>query len=316
LASASNTLATPPNSQADKTKHAQPLSQRASSRARILRLTQLYRALIEINQAIIRMHAADELFPLVCRTAVNFGGVSMAWIGIADPDSELIVPAASYGIGTEYLQTIQVSTLPDQPQDQGPSTRAYYSNHFVIINDWAREPMAAMQQEQAKSFHWGSRGSFPILKNQKPYAVLSVYHKEKHFFDAETTELLDEMSRDISFALDNFEREQERLSALSALSVNEQRFRAYFERSIFGMGAICADGSWLEVNPALCEMFGYTPDEFTNLNWTKLTHPDDLETGKKLFRQLLDGTLDDFVIEKRHIRKSGDIMDALLAALP
>lgn len=80
------------------------------------------------------------------------------------------------------------------------------------------------------------------------------------------------------------------------------------------MGAIRPDSSWLEVNPALCEMFGYTPDEFTRLNWTELTHPDDLETGQKLFRQLLEGTVNDFVIEKRHIRKSGDIMDAVLAA--
>lgn len=265
-------MTTIPDNEADR--------KRERADARIHKLTQIYRALSEINQAIVRMSDEEELFPLVCQIAVDFGGVSMAWIGFTDQESERIVPVASYGAGTDSLKYIQISTPQDKPES---------------------------------SFRWGSSGSFPIQRNGQPFAVLSVYHGEEDFFDSETTELLDEMTRDITFALDNFDRERERRDALEALRASEQHFRAYFERSMFGMAASRPDKSWIEVNQAFCDMLGYTAEELVTTTWDDLTHPDDLEANNTLHQQLLDGAIDEFVIEKRFIQKSRDLIDAHLA---
>lgn len=54
-----------------------------ASEVRIRRLALLYKALSEVNQAIVRLQHETDLFPLVCRIAVNFGGIKMAWIGTA-----------------------------------------------------------------------------------------------------------------------------------------------------------------------------------------------------------------------------------------
>jgi len=285
-----------------------------STHARIHRLTQIYQTLSEHNHAIIRISDEKELFPTVCKIAVEFGGVSMAWVGIGDPESEHIVPIASYGANTDYLKTVRISTHQDRPEEQVPLVKAYHGNHSVVINKWPDEPLSTQLPDQAKHLHWGSCGSFPIPRNGQPFAVLSVYHEEESFFDSDTVNLLNEMAYDLTFALDIFDRDQARRNALEALQASEQRFRAYFERSMFGMAAILPDHSWLEVNQALCDMFGYPHDELTTLTWPQLTHPDDLEAGQIFFRQLIDGSIDDFMTEKRYIRKSGDIIDGLLAA--
>ncbi len=288
-------------------------TQDASANSRIQKLTQMYRALSEINQAIIRMHNEEELFPLVCQVAVNFGGANMAWIGVADFQSERIIPVESFGAGTDYLQNIQISTRQNQADGCGPMATAYRSNSSIITNDWKNSPLTAPWQQQAKRFHWASNGCFPIQRNGQPFAVLSVYHQAKDFFDNEITGLFNEMTGDIAFALDNFDRERERRDALEALRANEQHFRAYFERSLFGMAATRPDKSWIEVNQALCDMLGYTAEELMKTTWDMLTHPDDLEVNNSLFQQLINGTINDFVLEKRFIQKTGDLIDTHLA---
>lgn len=288
-------------------------SQSASTHQRIHKLSQMYRALSEINQAIIHMNNEKELLPLVCQIAVDFGGAKMAWIGVADLQSKRIIPVASFGAGTDYLQGIQVSTQQNQPEGRGPAATAYHYNRAQICNNWTSSPLTAPWHKQARRFNWACGGSFPIQRNGQPFAVLSVYHETVDFFDSETTALLDGMTRDITFALDNFDREQERRDALEALRANEQRFRAYFERSMFGMAASRPDKGFIEVNQAFCDMLGYTAEELMATSWDILTYPDDIEPNNTLFKQLLAGSINEFVLEKRFIKKTRDLIDTHLA---
>jgi len=288
-------------------------NQRASTSLRIHRLTQMSRALSEINQAIIRMDSEEELFPLICRITVDFSGISMAWIGIANPESERIVPVASVGTGTDYLANIKISTRQNKPEGCWPSAMAYRNNRAVITPDWTRNPLTEPWHKQTSCFCWGSSGSFPIQRNGQPFGVLSVYHEADDFFDSEISRLFDEISQNITFTLDNFDRERERRDALEALRVNEQHFRAYFDRSMFGMYASRSDKSWIEVNQAFCNILGYTTEELESRTWDVLTHPDDLEANNTLFQKLLDGSIDEYMVEKRFIRKAGDLIDARVA---
>lgn len=282
--------------------------------ARVQRLTQLYKALSEINQAIIRMSEEADLFPLICRVAVEFGGARMAWIGVLDADDERIVPAEHYGVGTEYLDGIQVSSRADLPEGRGPTAMSLRENRPFIINHYQQSPLTAPWHAQARRFGWNSTGAFPIQRGDHPYAVMTVYHAAADFFDTETIALLDEMSRDISFALDNFDRERQRMIALEALQTSEQHFRAYFERSMVGMAATLPSREWLEANEALCAMLGYTLEELSSCTWASLTHPDDVESNEAQFARMRSGELDEYALEKRFIRKDGKVVHVHLAA--
>lgn len=194
------------------------LTERRLAESRIHHLTQLYQALSEVNQAIVRMDNDQDLFAVVCRSAVNFGGMKMAWIGQLDPESQRILPVAAYGEGTEYVDNLFVSANPNIPEGLGPTGTAVRDNQTIITNHFSTDAVTALWHEKARKFGWGSSVAIPIQRDQAPYAVLNVYHENSNAFDNEAIALLLEMAGDISFALVNFERESKEQKLVSALN--------------------------------------------------------------------------------------------------
>jgi hypothetical protein len=83
--------------------------ERKAAEAKNWRMAQLYNALSECNQAIIRCPDETSLFRQICRDVVTVGGMKMAWIGVLEPATQGIEPIESWGEGTEYLQGISIS---------------------------------------------------------------------------------------------------------------------------------------------------------------------------------------------------------------
>ena len=54
-------------------------------------------------------------------------------------------------------------------------------------------------------------------------------------------------------------------------------FSAAFTHSQVGMALVGLHGHWLEVNPALCRILGYSRGELLSTTFQALTHPEDLE---------------------------------------
>lgn len=92
-----------------------------------------------------------------------------------------------------------------------------------------------------------------------------------------------------------------------ALKESEARLRSYFEIPVVGIAITSLDKGWLEVNPALCDMFGYSQQELSCMTWAELTHPDDLAADVAQFNKVLAGEIDTYSMEKRFIRENGSI---------
>ncbi|MEJ2284348.1 MAG: PAS domain S-box protein, partial [Desulfobacterales bacterium] len=88
----------------------------------------------------------------------------------------------------------------------------------------------------------------------------------------------------------------------------EARFRGYFEHSQVGMAVTSPTKGWLEANGQLQKMLGYSLDELHKLTWADLTHPDDLEADARQFERMLAGEIDNYALDKRFIRKDGEIV--------
>jgi PAS domain S-box-containing protein len=88
----------------------------------------------------------------------------------------------------------------------------------------------------------------------------------------------------------------------------EARFRGYFEHSQVGMAVTSPTKGWIEANDQLQRMFGYTLDELHQMTWAEITHPDDLEEDAKQFERMLAGEIDNYTLDKRFIRKDGEIV--------
>ncbi len=55
----------------------------------------------------------------------------------------------------------------------------------------------------------------------------------------------------------------------------EERFRIAFEKAPVGMGLLGPAGDWIQVNPALCRLLGYSEEELLTLDLASLTVPGD-----------------------------------------
>ena len=89
------------------------------------------------------------------------------------------------------------------------------------------------------------------------------------------------------------------------LQLQDTRFRAFFVHSSIGMAIVSLSGKWLEVNPALCHMTGYTESELLDINFQQLTHPDDLDSGIAFIQNAHADNREFYRSEKRYRHKNG-----------
>ena len=94
----------------------------------------------------------------------------------------------------------------------------------------------------------------------------------------------------------------------ATLRQSEERFRVMFENAPFGVALVDADGRPVLVNRAIEDMLGYSAEQLKRMRFTDFTHPDDARADEDLFHQVLRGERESYRIEKRYIRRDGEIV--------
>jgi diguanylate cyclase (GGDEF)-like protein/PAS domain S-box-containing protein len=189
------------------------ITARKAAEDKVRRLTQIYAALSQCNQAIVRCTSEAELFPEICRDAVNFGGMKMAWVGVIDDANHLIEPVAAFGAGIEYLNEVEISVRDNNPTGLGPAGTSIRKNKPIWCQDFQHDPATAAWHEPGEEYGWGASASLPLSRKGIVIGALGLYADVTNAFDEAAQNLLIEMAMNISFALDNYEREIERVAA-------------------------------------------------------------------------------------------------------
>lgn len=100
----------------------------------------------------------------------------------------------------------------------------------------------------------------------------------------------------------------ERKRVERALSESEQLFRQIFEAGPVGIATADEQLRLTRVNSAFCELVGYSQGELLGEPFTLVTHPDDIDSDRELARQLYGGEIPSYQIEKRYVRKDGEVI--------
>lgn len=94
----------------------------------------------------------------------------------------------------------------------------------------------------------------------------------------------------------------------------ERRLSDAFEYAPIGVAFVSPDGRrWLKVNRALCDLLGYTEEEFLVSTTGDFTHPDDIESSIENIRKALSGRAQSVQLEKRYLHRNGHVIDAALS---
>jgi PAS domain S-box-containing protein len=99
----------------------------------------------------------------------------------------------------------------------------------------------------------------------------------------------------------------ERKRSEVALQESETRFRKIYEDGANGMILAGRDFKFQIANQTFCEMTGYTEDELKHLTFAQITHHDDREKDISNVKKLLTGEIDVYRIEKKYIKKNGQV---------
>jgi two-component system CheB/CheR fusion protein len=97
------------------------------------------------------------------------------------------------------------------------------------------------------------------------------------------------------------------------LAQSENIYKTTFNEANIGIAHVALSGKWLKVNKVLCNILGYQEQELLTKTFQDITHPDDLQRDEALVKELLEGDIDRYKLEKRYINKDGSIIWAWLS---
>jgi PAS domain S-box-containing protein len=94
----------------------------------------------------------------------------------------------------------------------------------------------------------------------------------------------------------------------------QQLYKDSFERSNVGIAHATEDGQWIRVNARFAQILGCTREELLGRHLQDFTHPDDRAKDEELTRKIWSGELPSGTMQKRFIRKDGNVVWVFLSA--
>jgi PAS domain S-box-containing protein len=282
------------------------ITERKKAEERVLAAQRLYAVLSQINQSIVRVKDLETLLSDICRISVEYGKFRMVWVGLLDHETQTIRPVAHAGFEDGYLSVIAISA-GDEDAGAGPTGLAIREGKPDICNDIGTDPRMKPWRNEALRRGYRSSAAFPVRLHGAVVGALTIYSGETAFFNDAEVQLLDEISMDVSFALDMLDEQARRTRAEKALAGSEERAKflaEVLETSSQPFGVAYPDGRFGIVNPAFCDLIGYAESELPALTWTSITAPEYHEPESAALSELSQTGIP-LRYEKEYIRKDG-----------
>ncbi len=248
-------------------------AEKQSAQKNSQRLAQLYLALRQCNQAIVRCQNRQTLFEQICRIIVVFGHAKMAWIGELDTSNQAILAVATYGEGNDYLSRATISANMDVPSGRGPCGLSIATDSPCWVDDFQNDPRTSLWHQIGAQYGWAAMASLPLHCAGRVVGCFLIYADQKGAFDSEVQNLLLEMVADIDFALDRFVLELERVQYRESLRLSEEHARLVLENALDAVINIDAYGLITEWSGSAQRIFGYTRDEVLGRNLGEMIIP-------------------------------------------
>jgi diguanylate cyclase (GGDEF)-like protein len=188
--------------------------ERKGAEERLKRLNRLYAMVTGISASMVRVRDRADLFNRACQTAVEHGEFEVAWIAIADPNENRIVPVAWAGRGEPIMSAIKGHFASSAGALEGKTlaAKAIREKAAVVSNDVQTDERLVFGKMLGES-GVRSLAVIPLIVSDDAIGVFTLYTSKPEFFDTAGLRLLIELAGNVAFALDHLER-QERLDRL------------------------------------------------------------------------------------------------------
>ena len=173
------------------------------------KLEQLYKVLKEINQILIFSTSEEEVYRKILPSIVEELELKGAWIGKVLYDKKRIKLTHYYP--PELFSKLEnllkrEEEILDFKNENLPCVEAIRTKEIKIVEDISKYPYLPEDFKQ-KAYEAGIRSLcvIPILKENRVETIISLWSESSSFFFEECTDVLEELQRDLSFALKKIE---------------------------------------------------------------------------------------------------------------
>jgi diguanylate cyclase (GGDEF)-like protein len=177
------------------------------------RLTRMFSALSATNEAIMRAKSRAELFELVCESVSKGGKFTSTCIALARSGSDHLDMVAVAGPSAENTRKVKLSTNADRPEGRGLSGTAFRSRKAAVSNDYLADSRGIAFHPVVRADGARSGSAFPLPVHGRIVGVMLFLSAEINTFTPEFVELLQRLADNVSFALENFDRADEKHKA-------------------------------------------------------------------------------------------------------
>jgi diguanylate cyclase (GGDEF)-like protein/PAS domain S-box-containing protein len=245
-----------------------------------LRLAKVYDVLSHTNQAIVRMETPDSLFKKICHVAINIGHLKIALINQVDKQTKKLQTIAFDGIPPHRSSINPVHSRPNITEIVLETERAYICNNII------KDPYLHTRVHDAQKKGIQAMACFPIRSRNCLFGTLNLYAREQDFFHPDIVRVFEEMAADISFALDNFDREKQRQRAEEERWETNYKLEALYKATPLPVIAHTQDGKVLSWNPEAEKVLGWSEKETLNRFIPSIPEesiPEFFEKNKRVF---------------------------------
>jgi diguanylate cyclase (GGDEF)-like protein len=223
--------------------------QRCHTERAMERMSRMFAALGATNEAIMRSRSREQLFEMVCEASVHGAKFSSTTIALAEPGSDFLRVVASTGPGADEMRASQYAITDRLPEGRGLTGSAFRTRQLCVSNDFLADERTKPWHDRALRSGVRSAAALPLLNGDLTVGVLMFNSPETETFTPELIGLLQRIAENVSFALDNFARTEEktrdddrkqRLTRMFAAlsSTNEAIMRAKSRAELFEL--VCA----------------------------------------------------------------------------
>jgi PAS domain S-box-containing protein/diguanylate cyclase (GGDEF)-like protein len=249
----------------------------------------------QINKTITTSLTEEEIFSGICKALVDNFKFKLVWIGICDESCRRI-PKFHFG---EDQGIIEFFEKTEHICEKALNEKNVIVNPDLRINGEDNPLRAELLKRGILS-----SCLIPILKHDRVVAILSIYSEFPDYFNESIIDLLREIQRDLSFAVERVERIRQNMIIAEALKHSDTWILVTDEK-----------GDIIYVNEAVEKISGYTKEELLGKNprifKSGLNPP---EFYKQMWNTILSGKIFNAITPNR--KKNGEIFHADLKIVP